>query len=692
VLRRNHDCLRYEEARAVAGTPDVQGLASKTTTPAAGSVSRPAGKVRWLHGPVRTHLAVLIAYGIVGGIFAFPRGTYLLRHTVPNTRDAGSYTWGFWWMLHCVEHLSNPWHTYNITAPVGVQLGYHALMPLEGVLLAPVTAIFGPAASYNLLCAVMPGFLCYAMYRLARLWLPTQFGAIVAGAFFGLSSMMVWRSWYHLNIAVGILFIPLALECAVRLRRRPTWGMAVIFGAVLAAALLSDQESDILVILACALCLLPWLLFGTGGAGRAAAERASDAAAERADRIREYLRGLLTRAWPIALAVVVFVVLASPQIIAMLQQAKSGGTNVPAGATAVDYVNSGVPFPDMFALSPRVYQLGMHGLSFMTYHGGFGDGIADYGLAVTGLAILGVVVCWRRRPNSRLLLLLWAGCTVLCLGSAFKIGDKIFTPFPTTYGGVKMSLLMPFTWFVHVPGLQGFREAGRITMLGIVPAALLAGAGVEWLRQHYVKVLIPVMIVALIEAGWSGNYDVGKSNYIGRMPTALNKLDNPIAADHSQSIVVDVPFGIRSGLLLPGEGLPFNAMAQMLQTHDGHPRAVAFLSRLPLNTLAAIQNEPFYGDLMRAECLPANQAKQVQCRDLPSASAAAARQNARSMDVGYVLLWPGTPKQVVPYLKSMGFVFDYKADGVRVWRPASKQLSGVTAGAATPGAATPSGG
>jgi hypothetical protein len=87
----------------------------------------------------------------------------------------------------------------------------------------------------------MPGFLCYAMYRLARLWLPTQFGAIVAGAFFGLSSMMVWRSWYHLNIAVGILFIPLALECAVRLRRRPTWGMAVIFGAVMAAALLSDQ-------------------------------------------------------------------------------------------------------------------------------------------------------------------------------------------------------------------------------------------------------------------------------------------------------------------------------------------------------------------------------------------------------------------------------------------------------------------
>jgi hypothetical protein len=675
VLRQRHESQGYEEARAVAGTPDVRGLGSGTTTPAAEPVTA-ASRAPRIRGPVRTHLAVLIAYLVAGGLFAFPRGTYWARHLLPDTRDAGSYTWGFWWMLHCVEHLQDPWHTTNITAPVGVQLGYHALMPLEGVLMIPVTAIFGPAASYNLLCAVMPGLLCYAMYRLARLWLPTQFGAIVTGAFFGLSSMMVWRSWYHLNIAVGIIFIPIALEAAVRLRRRPTWGQGLIFGVVLAAALLSDQESDILVIIAVVVCLLPWLLLGAGWPRPAADDAAApDAQAERADRVREYLRGLWSRAWPIVVAGLVFVVLASPQIVAMLHQAKAGGTTVPAGATAVDYVNSGVPFPDMFALSPRVYQFGLHRLTFMTYHGGFGDGIADYGLVVTVLAILGLVVSWRRRPNSRLLLLLWAGCTVLCLGAAFKIGHKVFTPVPTTYGGVKMSLIMPFTWFVHVPGLQGFREAGRITMLGIVPAALLAGSGVEWLRQHSTKVLIPVMIVAVLEAGWAGNFDVGKANNIGTMPTALNKLDNPIAADHSQSIVVDVPFGIRSGLLLPGEGLPFDPMAQVLQTHDGHPRAVAFLSRLPLATLAAILHKPFYGDLMRAECLPPDQAVQVQCHDLPSASLAAAKANARSMDVGYVLLWPGTPKTVKPYLEAMGFVFDYKADGVRVWRPASQELS-----------------
>ena len=82
----------------------------------------------------------------------------------------------------------------------------------------PVTVLFGPSASYNLLSILTPGLMCYAMYRLARLWLPTQTGAIFAGAFFGLSSIMAWHAWYQLNLAAGAVFLPLALEAVVRLR------------------------------------------------------------------------------------------------------------------------------------------------------------------------------------------------------------------------------------------------------------------------------------------------------------------------------------------------------------------------------------------------------------------------------------------------------------------------------------------
>jgi hypothetical protein len=595
--------------------------------------------------PVRAHLAVLAAYIVAGIAFSWPRATYLVEHKLPDTRDAGAYVWGFSWVARQVEHLSNPWFTRDMVAPVGAQLGYHTLMPLEGAAMMPVTIVFGPSASYNLLSALIPGLLCYAMYRAGRLWHFSQLGAIAAGAFFGLSTMLVWRSWYHLNLAAGVLFIPLALEAAVRLRRRPGWRQAVILGVVVAGALLTDLESAVLVIMVVAAALLPWLFRGP------------------------------SRAWLVLLAAVVSAVLASPQIIALVPQTRAGGASSLAGGVAVDYVNSGVPFPDMFALSPRVYQLGLHRLTFMTYHGAFGDGIADFGLAVTALAVSGLVISWRRR-NARLLALLWLGAAVLALGATLKIGNHTFVPDSELWSGVRLSAVMPYTWFVRVPGLQGFREASRFTMLGMVPAALLAGSGVEWLRQKAPRVMTAVLILAVLEAGWAGNFDVSRANAIGSMPASLPALDRPIAADHSASIVVDVPFGIRGGLVLPGEGEAFNPDAQVLAAADGHPRAIGYLSRTPVATLDRIKDEPFYSGLIRAECGPATSAAPVDCRDVPSATLYAARLNARQMDVGWVLLWPGTPRTVYAYLRETGFTFDYRADGVDVYRPAAASTTG----------------
>ena len=53
--------------------------------------------------------------------------------------------------------------------------------------------------------------------------------------------------------------------------------------------------------------------------------------------------------------------------------------------------------------------------------------------------------------------------------------------------------LMPYTWFVRIPGLSSFREADRLAILGLVPAALLAGAAVNWLRYHAKPLLVVVL-------------------------------------------------------------------------------------------------------------------------------------------------------------------------------------------------------
>src|SRR5262249_49604886 len=185
------------------------------------------------------------------------------------------------------------------------------------------------------------------------------------------------------------------------------------------------------------------------------------------------------------------------------------------------------------------------------------------------------------RRSAWMLALLWAGSAALALGPRLKIGTHVYVPAAVVWHGLRVSAIMPFTWFLQIPGLAGFREPTRILLLAIVPAALLAGAAVDWLWARAPVLIVPVLILGALEAGWAGNPS------IGTMPTALPRLDAPIAADHSASLVVDVPFGIRGGI--SGEGAGFDPEAQVLATADGHPRAVAYLSRIPPATLAAVR-------------------------------------------------------------------------------------------------------
>jgi len=593
-------------------------------------------------GPAGRHLALLACYVTVGIAVTWPRATYLVEGKLQATRDAGVYVWDFWWMAHAVEHLTNPWYTRSIVAPTGVQLGYHALMPLEGVLMMPVTLLFGPSASYNLLSILTPGLMCYAAYRLARLWLPTQTGAVFAGAFFGLSSVMAWHAWYQLNLAAGAVFLPLALEAAVRLRRSAGgrgggWGrQAVILGLVLGASLLTDQESFVLVLIVVLAALVPWLVS----------------------------RAWRTRALAAAAAAAVSVLVASPQIAAMVAQTRSGGATIPAGTVATDYVYSGSEFPNVFGVSPRAVRLGLAWLKPISYRGPILDGVLTFGLVLSVLAVVGLVVSWRRRSAWQLAAL-WLASAALALGSVLKIGTHTYTPFAQTWHGVRLSGVMPFTWFVQIPGMAGFREAGRLTMLGVLPAALLAGAAVDWLRRRAAVLLIPVLVAAALEAGWAGNLAVAT------MPTALPALDRPLAADHSGSIVVDVPFGVRGGVPLTREGGAFDPEAQVLATADGHPRAVGYLSRLPEGTLMSVRRNAFYAGLMSTQGQPRGLVESVTGLHSYTALLAAARADVRRMDIGWVIVWQRSP-DVLAYLARTGFRFDYAADGAWVYRPAAR--------------------
>jgi hypothetical protein len=574
---------------------------------------------RGCHRSVAVELAILAGFIAAGIVASWPRASYLAGR-IPATRDAGSYVWGFWWIARQVEHLSNPWFTNYMAAPVGIRLGLHALMPLPGLALMPITVIFGPSVSYNLLSIAVPGLLAYVTYRLARLWVSSRVGAIGAGAFLGLSSMMTWRSWYHLNLAAGVLFVPLVLEAAVRLTRRPGRRQAITVGVLAGCALLTDQEMAVLALMVTAAALAQWL-------------------------VREPTSLKLRRA---ALAAITFLVVASPQLIAIMQQTEAGGATSPAEQLGRSYVGSAVALPNLFASSPIDGALKPLGIA---YSGRTGDGIPTFGIVLSGLAVLALVVT--RRRWARLLGLLWLVSATLALGPVLKLGGHTFVPFAIDLDGQRVSALMPYTWLVQIPGLSGFREASRFTMLGIVPAALLAGTAVEWLRHHAPLAILPVVALGILDCGWHG------TKTIGTVPTSLSAVDAPIAADHTRSIVVDVPYGIRGGTGYVGQG--FDPDALVLATADGHPRAVAFASRVPAPTVAGLRADPFFVRLRAAQ--RGDQSDPAQLAD--------AMINARKLDIGWVLLWnwlDGQSPTIIGYVRATGFRLVKIADGVDVYR------------------------
>ena len=660
---------------------------------------------------------------------------------MPAVPDVGSYVWDLWWVAHQAAHLGNPWFTNLMAAPAGIQLGYDTTMPLAGLVMAPVTLASGPAASFFLLTVAMPGLLCYVMYRAARLWLRPA-GAIAAGALFGLSSMLTWQDWYHLNIAAGTLALPLTMETAIRLRRRPGLRQGIILGVVLGASVLVNQESAVMAAVLAALIIVPWLarlawparlpglarrpqvprppwpprlarptrpLYPTRPSHRPQitrppwlprlarpprplyptrpSHRPQITRPPWLPRLARPPRSLYptrpshrpriarppwlprlarpprpvhpvwpARLAPLAVGALVAVAIASPQLIAMAQQASAGGAKASPHLLAAGYGMYGAQWPGLFAPSPRLADFGLSGLAAAYQYGQPAEGVPTFGLALTTLAMAGLALCWRRR-GTRSLALLWLGCAALALGTKLNIDSRRYVLLAAAWHGVRVSQVLPYTWFVRIPGMSALREADRLALLGLVPAALLAGAAVDWVRGHLrpaaaAVLALTILPLAALEAGWSG------LPYRETMRTALPALDGPIAADRSDSIVVDVPFGLRGGLPLYGSGI--SAGPLLLATADGHPRAISYTSWVPAPTAAAVTAHAFYRRLIAA---------QHGQRSSP-AQQAAARRDARSMDVGWVLAWRRPGPAVSSYLTESGFRFSYRADGVSVYRPA----------------------
>lgn len=159
--------------------------------------------------------------------------------------DPQQSMWYLAWTPYALGHGIDPFVTYQLNAPDGVNLMWQAPMIAAGILIAPVTVLFGPVVSYNAADAAAFTFAGWFTFFALRRYTNGLSGPIVGGAIYGFSSFMAPQAANHLQIALGAAVVPLFLmlfdSIVVRQRRSPIV-LGAVLGLVAAVELLIFEE------------------------------------------------------------------------------------------------------------------------------------------------------------------------------------------------------------------------------------------------------------------------------------------------------------------------------------------------------------------------------------------------------------------------------------------------------------------
>ncbi|MGH7933221.1 MAG: hypothetical protein ACREQN_08625, partial [Candidatus Binataceae bacterium] len=144
-------------------------MTAETTPEGCQSIS---GTARGAHHRLaldRCGLGALALYGALSILF-FGRSviTHLGRNYVGMSPDPSLFMWFLVWWPHALVHQLNPFMTQAIWAPQGFNLAWSTCVPLASWVASPLTALFGPVASYNVLILLAPALTAWIAFMLCR--------------------------------------------------------------------------------------------------------------------------------------------------------------------------------------------------------------------------------------------------------------------------------------------------------------------------------------------------------------------------------------------------------------------------------------------------------------------------------------------------------------------------------------------
>ncbi len=131
--------------------------------------------------------------------------------------DPGLMMWFFAYQAHAIAHLQNPFFSSYVWAPFGANLIDTTSVIFIGWVVAPVTLLFGPVASFNVVMVASPLLSALAARWSYKTIFPSGNGYFVAGLFFGFSPFAFSHLAFGHFTMVLIVYVPITFGLLYRI-------------------------------------------------------------------------------------------------------------------------------------------------------------------------------------------------------------------------------------------------------------------------------------------------------------------------------------------------------------------------------------------------------------------------------------------------------------------------------------------
>ena len=142
-----------------------------------------------------------------------------------GTADAEQAMWFLKWTPFALTHHHDSLASTYLNYPSGINVMWNTAMPALGVLLWPITAIWGSTVTFNVITTAAMALAAFLGFLAIRRYVASDPAAALGGLLFGFSPALIAQDFSHANVAISAVTIPLTLllvdELLVRQRLRP---------------------------------------------------------------------------------------------------------------------------------------------------------------------------------------------------------------------------------------------------------------------------------------------------------------------------------------------------------------------------------------------------------------------------------------------------------------------------------------